>query len=50
MDENCIYSRQSKERDGEDTEAGGDGLAYPRLRDFVSITNGGDGHLETDSE
>lgn len=46
---NGIYSRQSKEGDGKDTEARGDGLAYPRLRDFVSIADGGNSHLKTKS-
>ena len=42
-----IYSRQCEEGDGEDTEARGDGFSNPRLRYLVSITNGGDSHLET---
>lgn len=42
---NCIYSRKSKEGNGEDTEAGGDGLAYPRLRNFVSVPDCSDSHL-----
>lgn len=44
---NGIYSRQSKEGDGKDTEARGDGLAYPCLRDFVSIADRGNSHLQT---
>lgn len=41
------YCRQSKEGDGEDAEAGGDGLPYPRLRNLVPIANGGHCHLGT---
>lgn len=48
-DQNYIYSRQSEEGDGEDTEARSDGLAYPRLRNFVSIADCGDSHLKTES-
>ena len=42
-----IYSRQREEGDGEDTEAGSDGFADPRLRYLVAVTDGGDSHLET---
>lgn len=47
-DEMCIYSRKSKEGDGEDTEAGGDGLSYPRLRNLVSIADRSHSHLRTE--
>jgi len=43
-----IYSRQGEEGDGEDAEAGGNGLADPRLRNFVSVADCGDSHLKTE--
>lgn len=41
------YRRECKERDGEDREAGGDGLPHPRLRHLVPVADGGDRDLQT---
>lgn len=40
-DISVTYSRQGKKRNGEDRETWCDGLAYPCLRDLVSIANSG---------
>lgn len=39
------YRRERKEGDGEDGEAGGDGLPHPRLRHLVPVADGGDRDL-----
>lgn len=44
-----MYSRQGKEGDGKDTEAGSNGLSYPSLRNFVSVADCGDSHLQKES-
>lgn len=49
-EKNDIHSRQREEGDGEDAEAGSNGLADPCLRDFVTVANGGDSHLWTERE
>ena len=39
------YRREREEGDGEDGEAGGDGLPHPRLGHLVPVADGGDGDL-----